>query len=113
MFALLNADREGNRRAAILLRIADCAENCSVETQMFGHVDSETSHWIEYVMHNAAAATKIDWPGIRAETAITPDFSIDPVNGVDPVSIWYATTPTEYWSEAGVTASARNCSGLM
>jgi type II secretory pathway pseudopilin PulG len=28
-----------------------------------------------------ADATKIDWAGIRAETAITPDFSIDPVNG--------------------------------
>ncbi|MFL5608202.1 MAG: hypothetical protein ACJ8AD_17245 [Gemmatimonadaceae bacterium] len=28
-----------------------------------------------------ADATKIDWVGIRAETAITPDFSIDPLNG--------------------------------
>jgi hypothetical protein len=28
-----------------------------------------------------ADATKIDWAGIRAEVAITPDFSIDPVNG--------------------------------
>jgi type II secretory pathway pseudopilin PulG len=28
-----------------------------------------------------AAATKIDWPGIIAETAITPDYSIDPVFG--------------------------------
>ncbi|MDQ6635628.1 MAG: hypothetical protein M3Z10_12840, partial [Gemmatimonadota bacterium] len=28
-----------------------------------------------------AAATKIDWPGIVAETSITPDYSIDPVNG--------------------------------
>jgi type II secretory pathway pseudopilin PulG len=28
-----------------------------------------------------AAATKIDWPGIISETTITPDFSVDPVNG--------------------------------
>jgi type II secretory pathway pseudopilin PulG len=28
-----------------------------------------------------AAATKIDWPGIVAETAITPDYSINPVTG--------------------------------
>ena len=36
-----------------------------------------------------------------------------PVNGGRPVSISYATMPSEYWSDAPVTASAVACSGLM
>ena len=36
-----------------------------------------------------------------------------PSNGFFPVSISYATTPSEYWSDAGVAGLSWNCSGLM
>ena len=60
LYALLNADREGKRSTAILLCIADRAEYRSVETQMFGDVQSHSSHWIEDLMNNSSAATKIE-----------------------------------------------------
>src|SRR5580765_7720647 len=56
MCALLNADREGKRSAAILLCIADRAENRGVEAQMFGEIQSDSSHWIEHLMNDTAAA---------------------------------------------------------
>src|SRR6266576_3250770 len=36
-----------------------------------------------------------------------------PRNGSRPVSISYATTPSEYWSDAPVTSRVSHCSGLM
>src|SRR2546422_5933333 len=36
-----------------------------------------------------------------------------PRNGSRPVSISYATTPSEYWSDAPVTSRVAHCSGLM
>ena len=34
-------------------------------------------------------------------------------NGSRPVNISYATTPSEYWSDAPVTSRVAHCSGLM
>src|SRR3989454_6838308 len=36
-----------------------------------------------------------------------------PRNGSRPVNISYATTPSEYWSDAPVTSRVAHCSGLM
>ena len=70
MFALLNTNREGKRRASILLCIADRAENCSVEPQMFGDVQSNSSHWIKHLMNNSSAATKVE----RTQTVLPAEM---------------------------------------
>ena len=43
----------------------------------------------------------------------TMSISDSPVNGRWPPSIWYAITPSEYWSAAGPTFLPEHCSGLM
>ena len=45
--------------------------------------------------------------------AYITDIVESPLNGRCPVSITYATTPSEYWSEAPVTSRMSHCSGLM
>src|SRR5215217_7626375 len=74
--ALLNADGEGKRSTAILLCIADRAENRSVETQMFGDVQSNSSHGIEHLMNNSSATAKIE----RTKAILTAEVIFAPID---------------------------------